>query len=98
MSLAVVAVYCQPLFDKNSPQIGLDYWHLHARRMQFARDAVFSPESALPGWYPREFLGTPFWANVQNFPFIRSEERRVGKECRSVVGTCTEEVTKKVEK
>jgi len=70
MSLAVVAVYCQPLFDKNSPQIGLDYWHLHARRMQFARDAVFSPQSALPGWYPREFLGTPFWANVQNFPFI----------------------------
>ena len=24
----------------------------------------------LPGWYPREMLGTPFSANLQNFPWI----------------------------
>jgi hypothetical protein len=24
----------------------------------------------LPGWYPRELLGTPFWSNTQNFPFL----------------------------
>ena len=24
----------------------------------------------MPAWYPRELLGTPFWSNLQNFPFI----------------------------
>ena len=38
--------------------------------MQFARDALFESGHLLPGWYPRELLGTPFWSNVQNFPFI----------------------------
>ncbi len=50
--------------------MGLDYLQLHSRRMQFARDALFSSGFSLPAWYPRELLGTPFWSNLQNFPFI----------------------------
>jgi len=70
MSLAVVAVYWPPPAEPSSVQVALDYWQLHARRMEFVRDALFAERPALPAWYPRELLGTPFWSNVQNFPFI----------------------------
>ena len=71
MSLAVLSVYWSPSHDPNSLLVGLDYWQLHSRRMQFAREALFAPMGGvLPGWYPRELLGTPFWSNIQNFPFI----------------------------
>lgn len=69
MSIAVVAVYWSPAVP-DSTLVGLDYSQLHLRRMQFARDALFRPDRLLPGWYPRELLGTPFWSNTQNFPFI----------------------------
>jgi len=49
---------------------GWDYMMLHSRRLAFARDALFSGRHQLPGWYPREMLGTPFNANLQNFPWI----------------------------
>jgi Bacterial membrane protein YfhO len=51
---------------------GWDYIFLHARRLTFARDALFSGQHRLPGWYPRELLGTPFSANLQDFPWIPS--------------------------
>jgi hypothetical protein len=70
MSVAVMAVYWSFSTDSDSMLVGLDYWQLHSRRMQFARDALLGSAHALPGWYPRELLGTPFWSNVQNFPFI----------------------------
>src|SRR5436189_6156001 len=69
MSLAVIAVYWSPSIP-DSVQTGLDYWQLHSRRMQYARDALFGPGHTLPAWYSRELLGTPFWSNIQNFPFI----------------------------
>jgi len=69
MSLAVAAVYWSPAIPA-SVLLGLDYIQLHLRRMQFARDALFAAEHMLPAWYPRELLGTPFWSNLQNFPFI----------------------------
>lgn len=50
---------------------GWDYMFLHARRLAFARDALLSGHP-LPAWYPREMLGTPFSANLQNFPWIPS--------------------------
>ncbi len=50
---------------------GRDYMFLHVRRLTFARDALLSGHW-LPGWYPREMLGTPFSANLQNFPWIPS--------------------------
>lgn len=69
MSIAVAAVYwLSPM--THSLLIGSDYIRLHMRRMQFARDALFSSEHFLSAWYPRELLGTPFWSNIQNFPFI----------------------------
>jgi hypothetical protein len=51
---------------------GWDYFLLHARRLAFARDALFSGQHLVPGWYPREMLGTPFNANLQNFPWLPS--------------------------
>src|SRR5579862_5251083 len=57
------------LRGKNS-LYGWDYMMLHGRRLAFARAALFSSPHQLPGWYPREMLGTPFSANLQNFPWI----------------------------
>jgi hypothetical protein len=49
---------------------GADYLLLHARHIEFAREALFGPNQFLPGWYPRELLGAPFAANLQSFPWI----------------------------
>jgi hypothetical protein len=69
MLLGVTAVYWSPTIP-DTVLIGSDYIQLHSRRMQYARDAVFGSTGKLPGWYSRELLGTPFWSNIQNFPFI----------------------------
>ena len=69
MSLGVVLVYLSPPLP-NTLLVGADDLQLHSRRMQFARDALLSPGFSLPAWYPGELLGTPFWSNLQNFPFI----------------------------
>jgi hypothetical protein len=70
MCLAVVAVYF-PLREHpgDNTQMGGDFHTLHARRMAFARENLAERKS-LPAWYPRELMGSPFWANVQNFPLI----------------------------
>jgi hypothetical protein len=65
------AVYVRPsMLSGRSVLLGHDFQHLHARRMAFAQSALFGPQHALPGWYPHEFLGTPFSANMQSFPWI----------------------------
>ena len=72
MCAAVLAVYCPwSVLTGRERLTGLDFVQLHARRMTFAREALFAaPARELPAWYPRELMGTPFWSNVQNFPFI----------------------------
>lgn len=71
LALAVVAVYC-PWRVLNGAEVltGADHAMLHARRMQFAQEELLGPRGELPTWYPREFLGAPFRANLQNFPLI----------------------------
>ncbi len=69
MSCGVLAVYFPAsLWDADTALHGMDFWALHSRRMEFAREIWSS--GSLPGWYPRELLGTPFWSNLQNFPWI----------------------------
>lgn len=76
LSLAVLlvfteAIYVRPsIFWGHQALLGLDYSQLHMRRMAFARGALFGANHFLPAWYPRELLGTPFSANLQNFPWI----------------------------
>src|ERR1039458_609396 len=50
--------------------LGMDYFGLHIHRIAFAREALLGPAHFLPAWYPRELLGSPFLANLQNFPWI----------------------------
>lgn len=69
--VAVIIVYCPwPVLTGRAVLLGTDHQQLHSRRMTFAREALLGPSHALPAWYPREQLGTPFRANLQNFPLI----------------------------
>jgi len=69
MWLGVVAVYCPPsLWDGETTLYGMDFWALHLRRIRFFHELWSS--GSFSGWYPRELLGTPFWSNLQNFPWI----------------------------
>jgi hypothetical protein len=71
LTVAVLLVYCPlDLLTEDCTLIGGDYFDLHQHRIGFAQDALFASKPHLPAWYPRELLGTPFWSNVQNFPFI----------------------------
>src|SRR5262249_10549555 len=68
---ATLAVYCPPaLILEDKALLGLDYLQLHQHRLEYARDSLFSSKPSLPAWYTRELLGTPFWSNIQSFPFI----------------------------
>jgi hypothetical protein len=69
MSLAVVAVYWSPT-PPDRVRFAADYDQLHRHRMHYAREALLGPRGELPAWYPRELLGSPFWSNPQNFPFL----------------------------
>jgi len=65
------ALYVRPsMLAGRSVLLGLDFSHLHARRMAFAQRALFGARHALPGWYPHEFMGSPFAASLQSFPWI----------------------------
>ena len=69
--LLTEAVYLRPSFVTGGGSLfGADYVHLHLRRIAFAQEALFGPAHFLPAWYPRELLGSPFLANLQNFPWI----------------------------
>jgi hypothetical protein len=59
-----------PMLSGSSFLFGSDSYQLHARRMAFAQSALFGARHALPGWYPYEFMGSPFAANLQSFPWI----------------------------
>ena len=65
------AIYVRPSMLSGSSYLnGSDYNQLHARRIAFAQSALFGARHALPGWYPHEFMGSPFAANLQSFPWI----------------------------
>ena len=71
MILGVLAVYFPHESESGrSGLIGFDHLQLHMRRIAFAQEALMGRDHALPGWYSRELMGTPFWSNVQNFPFL----------------------------
>lgn len=71
MILALLVIYPPwVLFGSDHTLEGADYDSLHERRLQYAQQSIFSSHPRLPGWYSREALGTPFWSNIQNFPFI----------------------------
>lgn len=69
MLAGIVWVYWSPEVPGTLKLAG-DYKNLHVHRMRFAREALMGPQNTLPDWYPRELLGTPFWSNIQNFPFL----------------------------
>jgi hypothetical protein len=71
MIVAVIAVYV-PIPSKPGENAlwGADFFELHFHRIRFAQAALFGPSPHLPAWYPRELLGTPFWSNIQSFPFL----------------------------
>ncbi len=63
--------YLRPEILSGAGQLaGMDYYELHIRRIQFAREALFGSRHSLPGWYPHEVMGMPFAANMQSFPWI----------------------------
>jgi len=71
MLLGVAALYHPWLvWSGDHTLFGFDYFQLHTHRLRYAREALFGPHPYLPAWYSRELLGTPFWSNMQNFPFI----------------------------
>ncbi|HEX4125264.1 MAG TPA: hypothetical protein VHY37_11100, partial [Tepidisphaeraceae bacterium] len=71
MALAVLAVYFPiQTHPGDNTMMGADFDQLHMRRMIYAESALFGPHPHLPGWYPRELLGTPFWSNIQDFPLL----------------------------
>jgi hypothetical protein len=72
MMSGVLALYCPPSLLRGQVLSGQDFQNLHVHRLTFAREALLGPLSTLPAWYPRELLGTPFWSNIQSFPFIPS--------------------------
>ena len=70
LALAVLWMYLPPSLFTGDVLYGYDALILHVRRLEFARTPLFGESPSLPAWYPREFLGTPFWSNLQNFPLI----------------------------
>lgn len=75
MLLATAAVYVPGDIVNGRSLLGGDYTSLHQRRMQFVESWLLPgrPQGGrpvLPAWYSRELLGTPFRANLQNFPWI----------------------------
>ncbi len=56
--------------DSSQTLFGFDYLQLHARRLDYARDALVNAHPHLPAWYSRELMGAPFWSNMQSFPLV----------------------------
>lgn len=71
MLLGVVLVYlpAETFGGGQWRMLGIDSYLLHERRIDFALEQL-RQHGTLPGWYPRELMGSPFWSNVQAFPFI----------------------------
>lgn len=64
------ALYLPPGVFRGQDLYGSDFLQLHQYRMEFAQEAWAGGFRAVPGWYSREALGTPFSADIQNFPLI----------------------------
>jgi hypothetical protein len=69
MLLGVLWVYA-PCRGLGQQLVGIDYLTLHKHRIQYAQEALLGGDPHLPGWYTRELMGTPFWSNIQSFPFV----------------------------
>jgi len=50
--------------------LGVDHVDLHARRMAFAREALWARSLRCQAGTHESFSGRPFWSNTQNFPFL----------------------------
>jgi len=73
MVLGLLAIYCPPyLFGGKQSLQGIDYGSIHERRIRYAQEALGTGTGGLPAWYSRELMGTPFWSNIQSFPFVPS--------------------------
>lgn len=71
MLLGLLLVYCPPqVLDGTGSLLGVDYNNIHARRIVYAQEALFGPDPHLPAWHTRELFGSPFWSNIQSFPFL----------------------------
>ncbi|MFI5377784.1 MAG: YfhO family protein [Tepidisphaerales bacterium] len=71
MFLGVLAAYLPPPGGSEPATLrASDYHLLHQRRISFATQSLLPDSPTLPAWYSRELLGTPFRANLQNFPMI----------------------------
>ena len=84
--LLVAGVY-RPLRNTNGDWglAGIDFHQLHERRIAFAQEQI-REHGRVPGWNPREFLGAPFRANIQSFPFIPTRLVLLGLPSPSVHG------------
>jgi hypothetical protein len=70
MTLLVGFVYTSfSLLTGKSYLLGIDFKGLFLFRIDYLKES-FSNGNGIPGWYSREFLGSPFWSNIQNFPLI----------------------------
>jgi len=73
MAVGVAALYTRlEILTGDASLYGMDFWSLHLRRLEFVREALASGTGGLPAWYPHELFGTPFWSNLQSFPWIPS--------------------------
>lgn len=71
MLLGLLVLYCPPgLFGGGRSLVGLDYPQIHEHRIRYAQEALFSNGGHLPAWHTRELMGSPFWSNIQSFPFV----------------------------
>src|SRR5262245_4565322 len=60
LAAAVLAVYLPlGLFTPGHTLKGIDFESLHDRRIAFVQEAFARDGLRLPGWYPRELMGTP---------------------------------------
>ncbi|HEY8153165.1 MAG TPA: YfhO family protein [Myxococcota bacterium] len=68
---ATVALYLPAEVLSGERQLyGADFLQLHQYRIEFVHEAWQAGFQGVPGWYPREAMGTPFWSDIQNFPWI----------------------------
>src|SRR5580704_5135320 len=70
MLAAVFLVYYPLPSPQGNTLLGGDYLELHLLRIRYAQEALFGDHPHLPAWYSRQLMGTPFWSNIQSFPFI----------------------------
>lgn len=70
MVLLIFPVYTSfSLLTGKTFLLGLDFKGLFLYRIEYLKESITNG-NGIPGWYSREFMGTPFWSNIQNFPLI----------------------------